>query len=139
MKRTAFFISDGTGITAETIGHSVLTQFEGVDFETFRLPFVDTEEKAEHAAVRIRASQSNSGERSIVVNTIMDQQLSDIVAKGGGLMLDVFAPFIGPLQDELGMQRSSRVGKAHGLTNFAEYEARISMQREAETWTPMQV
>ena len=126
MRRTVFYISDGTGITAETIGHSVLTQFEGVDFETFRLPFVDTEEKAEHAVERIRASQLKSGERSIVVNTIMDQQLSDIVAKGGGLMLDVFAPFIGPLQDELGMQRSSRVGKAHGLTNFAEYEARIN-------------
>ena len=37
MRRTVFFVSDGTGITAETIGHSVLTQFEGVDFETFRL------------------------------------------------------------------------------------------------------
>lgn len=126
MRRTVFFISDGTGITAETIGHSVLTQFEGVEFETFRLPFVDTDEKATFAAKRIEASQALTGMRPIVVNTIMDQRLSDTVATGGGLMLDVFAPFIGPLQDELGMQRSSRVGKAHGLTNFAEYEARIN-------------
>ena len=126
MRRNVFFISDGTGITAETIGHSVLTQFEGVDFESFRMPFVDTEAKAEHAALRIKTSHMKTGVRPIVVNTIMDQSLSEIVATGGGLMMDVFAPFIGPLQDELGVQRSSRVGKAHGLTNFAEYEARIN-------------
>ena len=126
MRRNVFFISDGTGITAETIGHSVLTQFEGVNFETFRLPFVDTEAKAEHAALRIKTSHMKTGIRPIVVNTIMDQLLSDIVSTGGGLMLDVFAPFIAPLEDELGVKRSSHVGKAHGLTNFAEYEARIN-------------
>jgi [pyruvate, water dikinase]-phosphate phosphotransferase / [pyruvate, water dikinase] kinase len=126
MRRTVFYVSDGTGITAETIGHSVLTQFESVDFETFRLPFVDSEAKAEHAALRIKSCQMKTGVRPIVVNTIMDQALSDIVATGGGLMLDVFAPFIEPLQEELGMKRNSRVGKAHGLTNFAEYEARIN-------------
>ncbi|MFA7322093.1 MAG: kinase/pyrophosphorylase, partial [Dokdonella sp.] len=126
MRRTVFFVSDGTGITAETIGHSVLTQFEGVDFETFRLPFVDTEAKAEHAALRIKTSHMKTGMRPIVVNTIMDESLSNTVATGGGLMLDVFAPFIAPLEEELGLQRSSHVGKAHGLTNFAEYEARIN-------------
>jgi len=28
MNRTAFFISDGTGITAETLGEALLAQFE---------------------------------------------------------------------------------------------------------------
>lgn len=32
MKRTAFFISDGTGITAETLGQSLLSQFENIEF-----------------------------------------------------------------------------------------------------------
>jgi regulator of PEP synthase PpsR (kinase-PPPase family) len=126
MRRTVFYISDGTGITAETIGHSVLTQFEGVELDTYRIPFVDTDEKAEHAARRIKISYAQTGIRPIVVNTIMDQRRSDIVASGGALMLDVFAPFIGPLEEELGTHRSSHVGKAHGLTNFAEYEARIN-------------
>jgi regulator of PEP synthase PpsR (kinase-PPPase family) len=126
MRRTVFYISDGTGITAETIGHSVLTQFEGVEFDTYRIPFVDTEEKAEQAALRIKTTYAQTGVRPIVVNTIMDQTLSDVVANGGALMLDVFAPFLVPLADELGTTRSPRVGKAHGLTNFAEYEARIN-------------
>ena len=33
MQRTVFFISDSTGITAETIGNSILAQFEGVQVE----------------------------------------------------------------------------------------------------------
>lgn len=126
MRRTIFYVSDGTGITAETIGHSVLTQFDSVEFDTYRIPFVDGEHKARAATVRIRTAYAQSGVRPIVVNTIMDQKLSDIVAESGALMLDVFAPFIGPLEAELGTMRSARVGKAHGLTDFTEYEARIN-------------
>ena len=70
MRRTVFYISDGTGITAETIGHSVLTQFEGIDFETFRLPFVDSEEKAAGAAQRIRTRYAESG-KTYVTNTLL--------------------------------------------------------------------
>jgi regulator of PEP synthase PpsR (kinase-PPPase family) len=126
MRRTVFYVSDGTGITAETIGHSVLTQFDGIEFTTWRMPFVDSLEKAAGAAARIRAEHERSGVRPIVINTIMDPHLSDAVAATGALMLDVFAPFIGPLEQELGAPRSPRVGKAHGLTDFAEYEARIN-------------
>jgi len=133
MRRTIFYISDGTGITAETIGHSVLTQFDSVDFDTFRIPFVDTEDKAQAAAVRLKTMYAQTGARPIVVNTIMDQKLSDIVAASGALMLDVFAPFIGPLETELGTLRSSRVGKAHGLNDFTEYEARINATNYALT------
>ncbi len=126
MQRTVFYVSDGTGITSETIGHSVLTQFGGVDFVTYRIPFVDSEAKAEAAATRIKSAYAKSGERPIVINTIMDRMLSDRLAASGALMLDVFAPFIGPLEAELGRKRDPLVGKAHGLTNFAEYESRIN-------------
>ena len=133
MRRTIFYVSDGTGITAETIGHSVLTQFENVDFETFRIPFVDDDAKARSAALRIKTLYAQCGVRPIVVNTIMDQKLSDIVAESGAFMLDVFAPFLGPLAAELGTMRSARVGKAHGLTDFTEYEARINATNYALT------
>ena len=44
--RTVFFISDGTGITAETFGNSILAQFPGKPRKV-RRPFIDTVEKAE--------------------------------------------------------------------------------------------
>ena len=133
MRRTIFYVSDGTGITAETIGHSVLTQFDDVAFDTFRLPFVDDEEKAHGAAARIRNAYATSGARPIVVNTVVDPALSEILASSGGLMIDVFAPFIGPLEAELGVKRKPKVGRAHGLTDFAEYEARINATNYALT------
>ena len=133
MRRTIYYVSDGTGITAETIGHSVLTQFDGVDFDTYRIPFVDDEIKARAATLRIKASHAHDGLRPIVINTIMDQKLSDMVAESGAFMVDVFAPFLGPLEIELSAKRSPRVGKAHGLTNFTEYEARINATNYALT------
>lgn len=125
MRRLIFYVSDGTGITAETIGHSLLTQFDGAQFDSVRVPFVDSEEKAHAAERRIKTAYARTSIRPIVVNTIMDTRLSDIIERSGALMLDVFAPFLGPLEVELGRKRSPRVGKAHGLTDLAEYEARI--------------
>ena len=46
MKRTVFFVSESTGITAEALGHSLLSQFEGVDFERVYMPFINTELRA---------------------------------------------------------------------------------------------
>jgi [pyruvate, water dikinase]-phosphate phosphotransferase / [pyruvate, water dikinase] kinase len=133
MKRPIFYVSDGTGITAETIGHSVLTQFDGVEFETCRLAFVDNVDKAQAAVTLLRQSQQSSGQRPIVINTVIDPDLSAILAGSGALMLDVFAPFIGPLETELGRARTPKVGRAHGLNNYAEYEARMHATNYALT------
>ncbi|HWS79369.1 MAG TPA: kinase/pyrophosphorylase, partial [Thermomonas sp.] len=122
--RPVYFVSDGTGITAETIGHSLLTQFDGVQFATDRLPFVDTAAKAREAASRIRAAGAASGMRPIVVNSCVDGELTALLAESGALMLDVFAPFIAPLERELGQSRQARVGQAHGIVDFESYHRR---------------
>ncbi len=126
MQRTVFFISDSTGITAETIGNSILAQFEAVRFDKHRLPFVDTTQKAEAASLRIKTHYAQTGERPIVVNTMADRSLCEIVAASGALMMDVFAPFIGTLEDELGIKRSGAVNRSHGMVDFEKYEARIN-------------
>ena len=53
--RTAFFISDGTAITAETLGRAILSQFASVPFETRVLPYVDSLERAEDAVEQINS------------------------------------------------------------------------------------
>ena len=131
--RPVFYVSDGTGITAETIGHSLLTQFADTQFRTDRIPFVDTPEKAAEAAARIRAAGEAEGNRPIVVNSCVDARLTAALAESGALMLDVFAPFIEPLERELGEQRQSRVGHAHGLVNFDTYHRRINAMNYALT------
>ena len=131
--RPVFYVSDGTGITAETIGHSLLTQFSGMQFLTDRLSFVDDPDKAREARDRIHAAGVKHGVRPIVVNSCVDVQLSMILAESGALMLDVFAPFIEPLERELGQSRQARVGQAHGMVDFEAYHRRINAMNYALT------
>ena len=44
-RRTVFFVSDRTGITAEMLGNSLLSQFEDFNFQRVTIPFVDTPDK----------------------------------------------------------------------------------------------
>lgn len=131
--RPVFYVSDGTGITAETIGHSLLTQFSGIEFQTRRIAFVDSVEKAEAAIAEIRRAGEQSGCRPVVVSTVVDPDLIVLLAESGALMLDVFAPFISPLEQELGLRRESRVGHAHGMVDFKAYEQRINATNYALT------
>jgi len=126
VNRPVFYLSDGTGITAETIGRSLLTQFPGIEFETHRIPFINSEEKARAAAEQVRAAGIAAGMRPIAINTVVDATLAAILAESDALMMDVFAPFIGPLESELGTARQPRVGHAHGMVDFAKYESRIN-------------
>ena len=131
--RPVYFVSDGTGITAETIGHTLLTQFSGVQFVTDRLPFVDTPEKAQAAVAEIRNGAERHGVRAIVINTCVDPRLNAVLGQSDALMLDVFAPFIDPLEKELEQQRQPRVGQAHGMADFDTYHRRINAMNFALT------
>ncbi len=132
-ERLVFYISDGTGITAETIGHSLLTQFEGLRFITQRLSFVDTADKARDAARQVQAAGQARSCRPIIISSVVDEELTAILAESGAMMLDVFGPFIGRLENELGKQRERHVGHAHGMVDFAAYEARINATNYALT------
>lgn len=131
--RPVFYVSDGTGITAETIGHSLLTQFTETHFVTDRLAFVDSVERAQEAAAKIRAAAEAHGVRPVVINSCMDGDVGAALADSGALMLDVFAPFIEPLERELGQARERRIGQAHGLVNFETYHRRINAMNFALT------
>jgi hypothetical protein len=79
IKRTVFFVSDGTGLTAEALGHSLLTQFEAIEFKQIRIPFLDNVDKAHDAVARINAQSELDGMRSIVFTTLINQEISSIV------------------------------------------------------------
>ena len=66
MQRTVFFISDGTAITTQTLGHSLLTQFPDVPFSQVTLPFVGDEAKARDAVANIDQAEEKDGAPPIV-------------------------------------------------------------------------
>ncbi len=124
-KRTAFFISDRTGITAEMLGHSLLTQFDQAGFTERTLPFIDSESKAIEAVQEINSTAMAEGVRPIVISTLIDAQIIAIVTQANALVLDCFQIFIAPLEQELGMRSAHAVGRSHSVTNTGSYYKRI--------------
>jgi regulator of PEP synthase PpsR (kinase-PPPase family) len=122
--RTVFFVSDGTGITAETFGHSVLTQFE-MRFRQIRLPFIDTIDKAHAAARKINEAAISDGQRPIIFSTLVQAELSSVIRQCSGLHMDLFQSFVAPLEEELGMKSTHTIGRSHNIVDSEEYRNRI--------------
>ncbi len=123
--RTVYFVSDGTGITAETFGNSILAQFS-VKPRHVRRPFIDTIEKAEQVVREINHSTEMEGKRSIVFVTLVNPEILAVVKSGSrGMVLDMFNTFIEPLEGELGMTSNHRVGRFSDISKSQEYTDRI--------------
>ncbi len=126
MARTIFYVSDGTGITAEAVGHALLTQFPGLRFRTERIPFVEDEERAQAALERIRAVARSEGVRPVVVSSVVTPEIRRVFAEADALVLDIIDSYLGPLEEEFGVQSSPKAGRAHGFGDPARYDARIA-------------
>jgi len=111
--RTAFFISDRTGITAENLGHGLLSQFDGLKFNRVRLPFLDSVEKARDAVTQINEICLADGQRPLVFSTLILPAVRNIIGQSNALILDLFEMFIVPLEAELGVTSSHAVGRSH--------------------------
>ena len=124
-RRTVFFVSDQTGVTAETLGHSLLTQFDSHDFDRVTLPFVDSIDKANEVVDRINATALEQGTSPIVFSTLVQDEFREPFRRVAGLFLDFFATFLSPLERELQTESSHAVGRAHGMNDVGAYDQRI--------------
>ena len=124
-RRIIYFVSDQTGVTAEMLGHSLLTQFEGQDFEQVTLPFIDTVDKADQAVTRINAVAEESGIRPIIFSTLVHEDLRERFILASGLFVDFFEAFIGPLEREFRSKSTHMVGRTHGMSDVGAYDKRI--------------
>ena len=117
-------VSNQTGVTAETLGHSLMTQFEGLEFRPVTLPFVSDLDKAHDVVRRINRAGEETGLRPIVFSTLVQDELRDVVVGANALFLDLFQVFIAPLEAELAAKSSHAAGRSHGIANSHEYFAR---------------
>ena len=124
-RRTVFFVSDRTGITAEMLGNSLLSQFEAFDFQRRTIPFVDSPEKIEEVVSTIDATGTADGKRPLVFSSIVDEAMSAQLGKAHALFLDLFQVFIAPLEAELAAKSSHAAGRSHGIANIHDYFARM--------------
>jgi len=127
MSRTAFFVSESTGITAETLGHSLLSQFsQSISFKTVYMPFINTLARAQQLAERLEKMTREEGIRPIVFATMPEVEIRHLLRASSCLYVELFDTFIGPLSKELGVGPSGIMGLSHGFTNNDTYEDRMS-------------
>jgi hypothetical protein len=124
-QRAVFFVSDGTGITAETLGSTVLTQFDGVDFRTSTMPFINSVEKARKTVDYINHLADSGGERPIVFSTTVNDEIRNVLRGSRSLFLDLFDSYVHAVEQELGLKSTHAQGRAHGVANQQRYSARI--------------
>lgn len=125
IQRSVFFISDGTAITAETLGHSLLAQFPNVKFDIHIIPYISSEEAATSVVAEINARALQDGEKPLVFDTLVDPYVREIINTANAINLDVFEGLIGKLSDELQVLPTTLVGQTHAVTDTASYKARI--------------
>jgi regulator of PEP synthase PpsR (kinase-PPPase family) len=117
-KLTVFLVSDHTGVTAEAVGHSLLSQFRGLECKTLTVPFIDTPEKALGLVKRVRESMP-----ALIISTLTDPQIRSALSDCDAPVFDVFEAFSGPLAAFLGMVPTVASGHTHGMSN--SYHTRI--------------
>ncbi|WP_092874564.1 posphoenolpyruvate synthetase regulatory kinase/phosphorylase PpsR [Izhakiella capsodis] len=126
-ERSVFYISDGTAITVEVLGHAVLSQFP-VGTNSVTLPFVENVQRAQAVKAQINALYQQSGVRPLVFISIVTQEIRDIILQSEGFCQDIMQSLVAPLQRELGIAPAPVANRTHGLTanNLGKYDARIA-------------
>jgi regulator of PEP synthase PpsR (kinase-PPPase family) len=122
--RSVFFVSDGTGITAETFGNSILAQFS-IQPRHVRRPFIDAPDKARAVVDEINRAAAHEGQRPIVFITMALDEVRGILLGCHGMVLDMFGTFVEPLEIELGLKSNHRIGRFADVAKSREYNDRI--------------
>ncbi len=123
--RTAFFISDGTAITAERLGRAILSQFDSVPFETYVIPYVDSVERAVIAVEQINLAYQRSGLLPLVFDTIVNSDIREKINSAQACNLDMYEGLIGRIADEIGIDPDTHAGHAHDNIDSEDYKSRI--------------
>src|SRR5690606_20257101 len=125
IERTVFVVSDSTGITAETFSNSVLSQFDQFSFQAIRIPYIDSVEKAEAAAVRINRCAEEQNVPPLVFSTLVNPDISLSIRESNCTFLDLFSTFVQHIETALGVKSSHSVGRSHMGGMSKQYNNRI--------------
>lgn len=124
--RTVYFLSDRTGITAETLGHSLLTQFDGINWRRSSIPFLDSVEKAAEAAERINQAALREGQRPLVFSTLVNEDVREVIRQANCVFYDFFGTFIDSMEKELNQHSAHAVGRSYDMrANTSSYFDRM--------------
>jgi len=123
--RTVYFVSESTGITATSLGTSLLSQFPNVEFTHHQKPFINTAEKAKELASVFSKDTRESGSKPLVFATMTDENINDIFERSSCHYYELFTRYINDIGNDIGIAATSVSGASHGLINPKSYDNRM--------------
>ncbi|KTS03937.1 pyruvate, water dikinase regulatory protein [Microbacterium testaceum] len=122
--RAVFFVSDSTGITAETLGNALLANFPAAHFDRHTIPFVGTVTPVSTVAAALQSATTPEA-APIVFATVKNAGIRAVIAGSAAVVIDLLAGHLTELEAELDTPAEQRSGQYHGLGDLERYFARM--------------
>jgi len=120
-----FFLSDSTGISAETMGNALLIQFPQLHFERRLIPFITTAEEARRV-VAILDEAADGPVTPIAFTTAATDEIREVLLTSRCPMIDFFELHISRVEAVLGVPAARVTAQLHGVGDVQRYNARMA-------------
>ena len=118
-RRDVFYVSDGTAITCETLGHVVLGQFSFIPNEkTF--PFVESEDKVADVIKEIEISYQRDGIKPLVFFSIVVPEIREMLLKAPAHSYDVLESIVQKVQDDIQMEPQPKMQRSRSVSKDSD-------------------
>ena len=120
-----FFLSDSTGISAETMGNALLIQFPEMHFERRLIPFIVTAAEARRVVAVLDAA-ADGPVTPIAFTTAATDEIRHILHTTRCPMIDFFELHMSRVEEVFGVTAKRHVAKLHGVGDIQRYNSRMA-------------
>ena len=120
-----FFLSDSTGISAETMGNALLIQFPQLRFERRLIPFIATVAEAQRV-VAVLDEAADGPATPIAFTTAATDEIRQVLHTTRCPMIDFFELHMSRVEEVFGVAAHREVAKLHGVGDIQRYNSRMA-------------
>ena len=120
-----FFLSDSTGISAETMGNALLIQFPELRFDRRLIPFITTVEEAREVVAHLDAAMDGPV-TPLAFSTTAVTEIRDELHRSKCPLIDFFDLHMARVEAILGATGQRVAARLHGLGDIKRYNARMA-------------
>lgn len=120
-----YFLSDSTGISAETMGNALLIQFPDLVFERTTIPFISTPEHAREVVRRLDAAMDGR-EPPLVFCTAAEDEVRRELHRARAPVIDFFDMHMNRIEGILGRRGVRQPSRLHGVGDIKRYNSRMA-------------
>src|SRR5690242_8435482 len=120
-----FFLSDSTGISAETMGNALLIQFPELRFERTLIPFISTVEQAREVVSQLDEAMDGPVPPLVFTTAAVDEVRMELM-KSRAPMIDFFGLHLQRVEELLGARGLREARRLHGVGDVRRYNDRMA-------------